>query len=598
MTQPLDSSQRAVAEARPEERLLVVAGAGQGKTEAIAARIDQLVGEGLSPLEEVLVLTFSRAAVAAARRRVEQRGTGAVSISTFDSFASQLLIEMGEDLSTINGFGKRVRAATAKLHEDTTQRLEALRHVLLDEVQDLVGDRAEFALAVLAAVDPDCGFTAMCDSLQAIYDWQLEDSTATTTSQQLLTRLESDLGARRTSLDVDYRARGPVPMDVVQLGRDVRASQDPAQSRTRVAEFVEDLSDLGPLEDATNLVDRSPATTALLCRTNGDALVVSRVLRESGVRHVLRRPLDELGAAWWIGAALGGVDTPVVERQQVIDLVSVAALNLDPLEAWISLKEAERRGKDRGHLNMAALRDALRDRSTPAGLGATDDADVVVSTVHRAKGLEFDRVLIPVAKHGKFPGEDPDAEMRVTYVALSRARDDVFAIRLPKMADTMSRIGERWAVTAFNGKRRYYRAIEVGAHDVVAIEPVVDKSGSAVEVQKLLRRSDLRGTGVTAWLEPHARSDAPSFSLRLTDGGHLIGRTTGYFGRALVSAFGPRHAGRLWPLRIEGLAVAAVETVGGEPALTRDAGLSGSGLWLTPRLTGLARPDWDSESKE
>lgn len=598
MTQPLDNSQRAVVDADPVDRLLVVAGAGQGKTEVIAARIDQLVAEGLAPVEEVLVLTFSRAAVTAARRRVEQRGTGAVSISTFDSFASQLLIETGEDLSTIRGFDKRVRAATAKLRDGTTPRLESLRHVLLDEVQDLVGDRAEFALAVLAAADPDCGFTAMGDPLQAIYDWQLPNSTAKTTSWQLLLRLENDLGARRTSLDVDYRARGAVPLDVVQLGRRVRASQDPVESRTLVTEFVEDLSDLGPLEGATNLVDRSPSTTALLCRTNGDALVISRLLHESGVRHVLRRPLEELGAAQWVGAALGGVGTPVVKRDQVQELVSTAAPEIDPIEAWVSIKEAEGRRADRDHLNLGALRDALRTRSTPAGLEAADEADVVVSTVHRAKGLEFDRVFVPVQTRRTLPGEDPDAEMRLTYVALSRARDDVFGVRLPKDAARMGRTGGRWVMTSFRGKQRYNSALEVVADDVVSTAPVLDDSGSATAIQELLRGTDLRGEHITAWLDADSRSDEPRFSLRVGGDGRLIGRTTGHFGRALVFAFGPRRGDRPWPLRVEGMAVAAVETVAGDPLLTREAGLPGSGLWLVPRLTGLARPDWNHEAKE
>lgn len=598
MSRTLDSSQRCVAEAAPTERLVVVAGAGQGKTEVIAARINHLVEDGLSPGDDILVLTFSRAAVSAARQRVEECGTGAVSISTFDSFASQLLLEAGVDLSTINGFDRRVRAATATLLDGATARVQSLRHVLLDEVQDLVGDRAEFALGLLAAVGSDCGFTAMGDPLQAIYDWQLSGSTSKATSSQLLSRLESDLGARRTSLDNDYRARGPVPLDVMQLGRRVRASQDLERSRALVAEEVEDLIDLGPLEETTNLLDRSPKTTALLCRTNGDALVASGVLREFGVDHVLRRPLDELGAARWIGAALGDVDAPNIERDRLRDLVSSVAPEMDPIEAWILLKEAEGRRGDRDSLNLGALRGALRTRSTPAGLEAVDESDVTVSTIHRAKGLEFDRVLLPVTKRHHFPGEDPDAEMRVTYVALSRARDDVFGIRLPSSAAAMSQRQGRWVMTTFRGSKQYITAIELGTYDVVSTQPVVDDSGSGIAVQQLLRRGDVLGETVTAWLDVGSPSDRPCFSLRVGGDGRLVGRTTDTFGQALITAFGPRRRGQLWPSRIGGIAISAVETVAGDPSLTRDAGLAGSGLWLVVRLTGLARPDWDHEVKE
>jgi DNA helicase-2/ATP-dependent DNA helicase PcrA len=598
VTHPLDSSQRRVVEADPSERLVVVAGAGQGKTEVIAARIDRLVGEGLSPMEEILVLTFSRAAVTAVRRRVEQRGSGAVSISTFDSFASQLLVEMGEDLSSITGFDRRVRAATAKLREETPDRVDALRHVLLDEVQDLVGDRAEFALAILGTVDEDCGFTAMGDPLQAIYDWQLTDAVTKTTSGEVLGRMVDDLGARVTSLDVDYRARGPVPRDVVRLGREVRSAQDPSRARLLVSDAVADLMDLGELDDYAGHVDRSPATTALLCRTNGDALVASRTLRSASVRHVLRRPLDELGAARWVAAVLGAVDTPTVDRDDMIGLAAVAAPTLDPEDAWVTLKEAER-GKDRGRLSMSAVRDALRDLSTPAGLLASDDAGVVVSTVHRAKGLEFDRVLLPLRSRRAPGDEDPDTEMRVSYVALSRARDDVFTVHLPGAVDRMRRVDGRWVQFMFKGRKNPNVAIEMTSSDTVSLEPVADDTGDAAAVQERLLADAVLGATVRAWLEPQSNPAAPTFSIRLPDDGGVIGRTTSHFGRALAKVFGNRRPGQDWPTFIEGMSVAAVETVAGDPALTRDVGLAGSGLWLVPRLTGLARPDWpDKQGNE
>lgn len=64
--------QAAVIEA-PMEPLLVVAGAGSGKTETMAARVVWLVANGLVAPDEVLGLTFTRKAASELSARVERR---------------------------------------------------------------------------------------------------------------------------------------------------------------------------------------------------------------------------------------------------------------------------------------------------------------------------------------------------------------------------------------------------------------------------------------------------------------------------------------------------------------------------------------------
>jgi DNA helicase-2/ATP-dependent DNA helicase PcrA len=68
--------------------------------------------------------------------------------------------------------------------------------------------------------------------------------------------------------------------------------------------------------------------------------------------------------------------------------------------------------------------------ATDADDGSVDDA-IILMTVHSAKGLEFDRVILTGMEEGVFPhsrslkGDDPEAleeERRLAYVALTRAR--------------------------------------------------------------------------------------------------------------------------------------------------------------------------------
>ena len=100
----LTEAQRAIVEAPPGARILVVAGPGTGKTYTLVARLIHLIErEGLSPGQDLLILSYSRAAVGEIRRRISMAG-GDVRYAravTFDSFATRLLMEMAPDDSWV-----------------------------------------------------------------------------------------------------------------------------------------------------------------------------------------------------------------------------------------------------------------------------------------------------------------------------------------------------------------------------------------------------------------------------------------------------------------------------------------------------------------
>ncbi len=102
---PPTDEQVAVIEA-PLEPLLVVAGAGSGKTETMAARVVYLIANGLVAAEQVLGLTFTRKAAGQLLSRIRQRlgrlraelGTddgGEPTVLTYHAFGGQLLRDFG-----------------------------------------------------------------------------------------------------------------------------------------------------------------------------------------------------------------------------------------------------------------------------------------------------------------------------------------------------------------------------------------------------------------------------------------------------------------------------------------------------------------------
>ncbi len=84
--------------------LLIVAGAGSGKTRAITRRVAALVARGV-PEERILAITFTNKAAREMRDRVEKLLPGArVWVSTFHSAAARMLRQSGESIGLPRDF--------------------------------------------------------------------------------------------------------------------------------------------------------------------------------------------------------------------------------------------------------------------------------------------------------------------------------------------------------------------------------------------------------------------------------------------------------------------------------------------------------------
>ena len=96
----LSAEQEEVVDAPVDAQLLVLAGAGTGKTHTLIERLNHLVErDEVPPGSGVLVLSFTRAAVGEIRDRLRSRDgdAGFVRARTFDSFATRVLNELGQD---------------------------------------------------------------------------------------------------------------------------------------------------------------------------------------------------------------------------------------------------------------------------------------------------------------------------------------------------------------------------------------------------------------------------------------------------------------------------------------------------------------------
>ncbi len=87
--------------------LLIIAGAGTGKTTVLTRRIAWLIEQGLALPEEILALTFTVKATGEMEERVDQimpLGYSQITISTFDAFAEKILRQHALDIGLPGDF--------------------------------------------------------------------------------------------------------------------------------------------------------------------------------------------------------------------------------------------------------------------------------------------------------------------------------------------------------------------------------------------------------------------------------------------------------------------------------------------------------------
>lgn len=631
---PLTPRQQAVVDLPADARTLVTAGAGAGKTYTLVRRLDRLVAEEDLNAGEILVLTFSRAAVREIGSRLAWHGEAArhVRAQTFDSWALGLLsqVDAAGDWRT-KSFEDRINGARQAIEDGLADHLyaEDLRHVVIDEVQDLVGDRRELVESLLDRYD--CGFTVVGDAAQSIYGFTVKDvSQRPLEANRFFDWLRNGLGDELTelALDENFRARTDEARAALPYGPRLRelteSHADGGKTLYRnLRDTLHDRMNLGTLDGfvCSALADFG-GTTAVLCRTNGQALVVSEILAANGVEHRVQRSARDRAAPAWIGSLFRATDGSVLTRARFEELVPSFPLPAGtvPDQIWRLLQRTgSNRGNDR-NLNLGQLRTALATGRLPDELTAQPQARLIVSSFHRAKGLEFDRVVVvdpgalrvvvppdPADKRRKVRRTldiDPAEEARLLYVAMTRPRDELLWLDPPDMSNIHpdSNPGvDRWG--RFGFKYWVRKGLELTGGDVFSDQPagMRDFTGDTIELQDYLATKVGAGDEVVVErLHPRAINLRESPPYLIVHDGRPIGVVSDRFRAELCLHLktSRNYTPQNWPARMTGVRVDAVETVAGSEAAGVQAGLGPYGVWLAPRLTGLSTFEWDTKQNE
>ncbi|MER7179156.1 UvrD-helicase domain-containing protein [Streptomyces hyaluromycini] len=613
---PLTDEQLAVVEQPWDARVLVTAGAGAGKTHTLVRRLDALCGhedpEQALEAAEILVLTFSRAAARELRERISRHGERAhrVRARTFDAWAYEVLLQAHPDGEWgAVGFDERIAAATRAVEKGALEVGDAVppAHVVIDEVQDLLGGRRELVETLLDRYQDSCGFTVVGDAAQSVYGFQIEDlvERADETGRffdWLRCSYPDDLVELR--LTRNFRATTPEARVALPLGPRLQRLSDPDEAATLYDELrdllLDPANDMGGLDDEftlDGLRDLSD-TCAVLTRDNQQALVVSDLLHARAIDHRLRRPLEERPVPYWVAELLRRTEANALTEDRFRTLLAEIPLPYEPdADALWSVLRRVARGAGRGALDLDRLRRAVADGRFPDEAADPETARIVVSTVHRAKGLEFDRVIVLTPPtlaelHKRYQDElDLPSEARALYVAMTRARQDLYHVAPPELP-LFRRAGSRHHGRRYLGSWRSYDryGIVAEAGDVSRDDPPGQETG-AVATQGYLLEHVRPGQEVLLRRHhdlPMGETESPPYAL--VHEGQEIGEASRRFREGL---FQVQKVNRTWdpwwPDEIHGLRIDTLETVTGSAAAGANAGLGERGVWIVPRITGIGR---------
>ncbi len=467
---------RIVADDREQTNVLVLAGPGSGKTRVLVHRIAYLIRVRRENPRGILALAYNRhAAVEIRRRLAELIGVDARGVLVFTCHALAMRLVGASFEGRANRmddeeFREILRGAAALLHgeglppdeadEYRARLLAGFRWILVDEYQDIGEDQYELISALagrtLSDEDDKLSLFAVGDDDQNIYAFN-------GSSVEFIRRFEEDYRAQPTFLTGNYRS----------TARIIAASNaliEPAQQRMKTEHPIK-------VNRARRDEPHGGAWSTLDSVAGGKVqilLVGDNPITQAQAVVVELKRLSDLDPDWdWSKCAVIARKWRYLDPVRSLcelEKIPVQMANEDNLKVW-HLRETRRlvdwlrsrkfrsvSGEDLNNWmdNQPAnpwselLRDGITEYTLETS-GAETPANhfvewlaewarevrrrqrgLLLLTAHRAKGLEFDHVVVLDGGWDRVDSsEDVDAPRRLYYVAMTRARHTLALARFP-----------------------------------------------------------------------------------------------------------------------------------------------------------------------
>ena len=408
----LSARQREIIDDKQSKYIVVAAGPGSGKTRVLVHKLASLLLMEDVKHEQLLMLTFSRAAATEFKKRLIELVGGAahfVDIKTFHSYSFDLIGRNGslEEADSVVG-----RAAEMIENGEVEESKIAKSVLVIDEAQDMSADDFRLVKALMLQ-NEEMRVIAVGDDDQNIYAFRGSDSA-------YLKSLITDYQATLYELTDNYRSDQAI-VDyanhfVLQIPNRMKQTPIVAVSKER-----------GTVLQSSVFEIKGAGTTAVLTVTNEQTLQVAHLLRQQGKHVRLIQATDgfrfvNLAEVRYFFKQLGNSEDGSISTEQwneakrrTEETYSTSKC-LGILRQFFSDFEATHKSYYRSDLWEFVLESSIEDFITAEG------NTVFVSTIHKAKGREFDNVHLLL---GGIQRMDNDI-LRAIYVGITRAKHNLY----------------------------------------------------------------------------------------------------------------------------------------------------------------------------
>ncbi|GHU70395.1 hypothetical protein FACS189413_10690 [Bacteroidia bacterium] len=423
----LSPAQLHIIKDKESKYIVVAAGPGSGKTKLLAHKLASLYMMEDVKHEQMLMLTFSRAAATEFKKRLMGligNAANFIQIMTFHSYCFDLLGKVG----SLEKTDEIIKNTIEKINSGDVDISRITKTVLvIDEAQDM--SEIEFLLIkTLMEKNEEMRVISVGDDDQNIYEFRASNSKY---MEEFLTYPES----KKYELIDNYRSKNNIVefanLFATQLPHRIKSTPIYAKDRTngqlKIVKYSTENLTVPVVQNS--IKETLTGSTSILTKTNEQALEIVSLLIKNNIPAKL------------IQTNTGFSLSDLVEIRYFIDSLNFRDDSYTiELDVWKNAKIALNRHYS-GSANLKECQKLLQDfedtnnkikyksdfeqfirESKLEDFQSVNDDTILVSTIHKAKGREFDTVFLAYNQSNTLNEDD----LRAVYVAITRAKKNLF----------------------------------------------------------------------------------------------------------------------------------------------------------------------------